>query len=59
MGEKGRHSRGSGNPVLDLIQLFEILDARFRWDKLRGNDKPQIIVEAYQRHHAKVNGLRK
>jgi hypothetical protein len=22
----------------------------FRWDKLRGNDKAQIIVKAYQRH---------
>jgi len=33
---KRRHARESGNPVSDFIQIFEILDARFRGhDKLR------------------------
>jgi hypothetical protein len=34
MGKEGCHSRESGNPVVNFIQIFEILDARFR-----GHDK--------------------
>jgi hypothetical protein len=30
MGKEGCHSRESGNPVFDFIQIFEILDARSR-----------------------------
>ena len=35
-GGKIRHSGEGRNPVFDFIQIFEILDARFRWhDELR------------------------
>jgi hypothetical protein len=34
--KKSCHSRASGNPVFDFIQIFEFLDARFReHDELR------------------------